>query len=94
MTMVSWVGDHHDDHEGEDHDDHEGEDHDDHGRRSRRSRGRRSRRSWSDITTIMEMSITTIRDEHGDHHMEAEGINISDASIADVRYYLVLIRQQ
>ncbi len=72
--------DDHDDHEGEEHDDHEGEEHDDH------------EGEEHDDHEGEEHHDDHEGEEHGDHdehHMEADGINISDViGSADVRYYL------
>ena len=64
----------HDDHEGEHHEDHEGEDHDDH---------------EGEDHDDHEGDDHDDHDDHDEHHIEADGINISDwIASADVRYYL------
>ena len=72
-------GEHHDDHEGEDHDDHEGEDHDDHEGEDHDDHEGEDHDDHEGED----------HDDHDEHHIEADGINISDwIASADVRYYL------
>ena len=69
----------HDDHEGEDHDDHEGEDHDDHEGEDHDDHEGEDHDDHEGED----------HDDHEEHHMEADGINISDwIASTDVRYYL------
>ena len=66
-------GEHHDDHGEEHHDDHEGEDHHDDHEGEEHHDDHESEEHG----------------DHDDHHMEVDGINISDViGSADVRYYL------
>ena len=70
----------HDDHEGEDHDDHEGEDHDDH-------EGEDHDDHEGEDHDGEEHADHD--GDHEEHHMDADGINISDwIASTDVRYYL------